>query len=351
MLRRRRRAGFGIIFPRFADIWVELQENASFFILIHPMRLLLLFGLLLSIFPHGGAQSFVTVRPQIRITDFGELYSTFDWDSESTAELRDSLGDSLANVVLVASNEAAWPLGIATLESRVENYEAMAAYRAYHVTTLQEDFAVLLVPFGENRDMPPGLQPGNDFYFIIGKAGTAPEGFSIAPEPASPEPDLEAAVDFPSQLDLITRQSSARFEHLTGRQTGEDEDGIEVQRQSKIKLEGAREVFFTENLLSNTTSFTAIFPGSADPSVAREAYLALIRRIEDTPLSCCGLIKQAEDVTGPFPRQIFTVYSHGEMDAAYQGMVIEVYLEQGEMYDPMGRLVDEWLPAIAIYQE
>ena len=296
-------------------------------------------------------QPTVTLVPA-RILDFGELYSTFDWGEESKAELRSKLGDELAAKVMAASNEAAWPSGIASLEGRTENRAKMAAFNLNHLITLADNKAVLVAKVADNPGLSENMKINSDIYFVVNANVVELNGPSKSyPNTTLPqEPATDQ--DFSIQLNQITQDFDEGFVNLTGSQIGEDEEGMIVSYGSRVPLEGSSEIYFTEDLLSASTTFIANFPASTDPATTLKIYRNLVKKIEGTNLSCCSLSKQVEQADGNRYSQSFSAYDPtGKLHRDYQNMIVEVRIEQGETFDSKGQLVSKWIPVVSVYEQ
>lgn len=290
-------------------------------------------------------QTTVTRTP-VKILDFGQMYTTFDWKPEPTADLKTSLGDALAATVIRASNESAWPPGIASLGERAKNRAEMSAYTAYYIARVSKSVAVLVVPAAENRDMPADMQPTSDIYFLILDNGIE---FEDETEPMASE--IASTEGFAAQINEIAQDFANGFVNVVNMQIDESEDGMVVMYGTLVPLEGTTALYFIEDLFAATTNFHAEFPGSTDPAVALKSYQALILKIESLQLTCCGLSKLDELVNGNRRRQIFnTSDSKGNMEQAFQNMAIEISIEQGETFDKNGQLVTFWIPVLDIYE-
>ena len=119
------------------------------------------------------AQSGNTAQ-RMKITDSGELYSTFDWDDN------DNTGAKTAVVLAVSaaefsdivkySHESYWPAGINNLDGRNNLRSKINDYVVYKVAEFDDRY-LLRIPASENKGMPQNMQSTHDFYFVIGKAG------------------------------------------------------------------------------------------------------------------------------------------------------------------------------------
>ncbi|HRI60292.1 MAG TPA: hypothetical protein PK228_11230 [Saprospiraceae bacterium] len=285
-------------------------------------------------------------RTPAKVLDFGQLYSTFNWEAPVITELKANLGDALAAKVINASTETAWPTGIASLDSRTQNRSQMAAYTVYYLTTVGENKAVLVVPAAENRAMPANMQSAGDIYFLVTR--TAVEFKSAAAPVASAAAPTGS---FATQINEITEDFGNGFVNLTNDLLDEDEDAMILIYGSRVSLEGATELYFYEDLYAAATTFHAAFPGSTDPAVALKSYRELVRKIESLQLTCCSLSNSEEQVDGNRHGQVFTAYDpKGNLNIDYQNMAIEVRIEQGETFDKDGHVVSNWIPVLDIYE-
>lgn len=286
-------------------------------------------------------------RSPVKTLDFDQMYSTPHWKPDEVTALKAQLGNALAETVIRASTEAAWPKGIASLDSRAQNKAQMAGYKAYFLANMDEHRVILVVPASENRSMPESMQPAGDIYFVFLKVGVQLESVVTPPASVPVAPD-----GFSAQLDEITRDFNNGFANVVNMILEQDNDNLMVTYGTLVPLDGASRLYFLEDLHAGTTNFFAEFPGSTNIATALVGYRALVRKVEGLKLSCCGLSKGAEQVSGNRYTQPFRAHdSKGNMDAAYQNMVIEVYLLQDEAFDKQGQLVPEWRPALVVYGE
>jgi hypothetical protein len=313
----------------------------------NPLYMRLMCFVFVLLFSGAAANGQTTAtRTPVKILDFGGLYSTFDWKAEPTAELKTSLGDALAETVMRASNESAWPTGIASLGERAKNRAEMPAYTAYYLTTVSKSIAVLVVPAAENRDMPADMQPASDIYFLILDNGIEFDNETISEEDSE---DLSTQ-GFEAQMNALTLDFSNGFSNVVNMQIDESEDGMVVMYGTLVPLDGTTALYFIEDLFAATTNFHAEFPGSTDPAVALKKYRELVQKVESLKLSCCGLSKLDEEVVGKRRSQVFNAHdSKGKMAPAYLNMSIQVSIEQGEEFDKAGQLVTNWFPVLDIY--
>ena len=302
--------------------------------------------LLLSISSLFG-QGFAVGTP-VKILDFGELYSTFSWQAEDVAALKASLGSAMADAVVSKSAEENWPKGIASLDARSQNRPLMAGYTTFYLTALDATRAILFVPAVENSGMATDMQPAGDIYFIVNSSAVAASNTGTVTHPAaSPTTD-----GFAAQLDAITQDFKDDFVFATGEMYQEDEEGFLIWYRTRLPLDGADELYFLEDLLSGSTIFHAGFPGSTDPAIALKGYQELVRKVEALKLTCCALAKNAETVDGNRRQQTFKTYDISEgYDFYYQGMVIDIGIEQGETFDDQGQVLSLWSPVLSIYEE
>lgn len=113
--------------------------------------------------------------PIVRITNSGELFSTYDLadDTDAMAAMK-SAGLSSPEIgrVLAGCHESNWPEGISTLDRRQDRRAQIAEYRVRQVTSWA-DHCLLVVLAAENGHMPEGMASSDDFFFIMGSSGIA----------------------------------------------------------------------------------------------------------------------------------------------------------------------------------
>ncbi|MFN8287567.1 MAG: hypothetical protein U0V74_12470 [Chitinophagales bacterium] len=111
-------------------------------------------------------------KQRMKITDSGELYSTFNWDDNSAAKSAVVVAVSTSEFsdIIKYSNESNWPSGISTLDGRDALRTKINEYVAYKVAEF-DNMVLLKIPAAENKSMPYNMQSPHDFYFVIGKTG------------------------------------------------------------------------------------------------------------------------------------------------------------------------------------
>ncbi|MDO8365791.1 MAG: hypothetical protein Q7T20_03260 [Saprospiraceae bacterium] len=314
------------------------------------MRPYLFVGLFLLVTTHTFAQHIQ--RTPARILDFGQLYSTFDWKAEYKAELVSKLGSAFAETVIAGSKESAWPAGIASVMVRAENRPKMAGYIVYFLTSLQENVAIMVVPATENAGMPANMKPASDFYLVVSKSAIALNDRGNPQHSARIDPDISIFRNFSVELNYIVEDFDDDFINMVNQILQEDLDAMVIQYGSMAPMEGSTGVYFMEDLMGASTSFYADYPGSTDPAVTLKFYKTLVKQVEGAKLSCCSLSKQEEQVNGNRRRQVFQTYDPaGKLNVAFQNMVIEVHIEQGETFDAKGQLVSNWIPVLSVYEQ
>lgn len=118
-----------------------------------------------------GAQSGNKLQ-RMKITDSGELYSTFSWDDNPAAKTAVVLAVTATEFsdIVKYSNESYWPSAISTLDGRNNMRDKIDDYVVYKVADFDNRY-LLKIPAGENYFMPSNMQSSHDFYFVIGKSG------------------------------------------------------------------------------------------------------------------------------------------------------------------------------------
>lgn len=287
----------------------------------------------------------MAIGTPVHVLDYDQLYSTFAWQPEVKTALQVELG-SMADEIVIKSNEAAWPIGIASLDARTENRALMGAYTVFYITTLSSGQAVLFVPSVENSSMIAGMAPVEDIFFII--SGNALEEDDLQPV-AIP---IENVLEFNAAMETLSQHFLTSFMALTTLESQEEEEGMVILHGSSVFIESAEQVYFYEDVLSATTGFRAGFVPDENPAVALVTYNQLLEKVEALKLSCCQLTKGAETIVLNSRSQVFHVVNpNPNSSTEYQSMVIEVGIEQGETYTVDFEIVSVWVPVIYIYAE
>lgn len=133
---------------------------------------------------YGVEEEGENVEAQVYITEPGDLYSTFDLNSDENARevmvgsyiLTEEEFSYLASM----STENSWPSGMATLDERLASAEQIKDYVTYFVATFGpagDDFVLVWVPLYGNEHMPQEMQPTSEegFYMVLKSSGVAYE--------------------------------------------------------------------------------------------------------------------------------------------------------------------------------
>ena len=296
-----------------------------------------------------------TIPSPARVLDFGQLYSTFNWEENATAELKKALGDAVAAKVIAGSVETAWPSGIASLDGRTTNRPQMEQYKLYYLTTIDNDKAVLLAPAAENKHLPAHMQSKGDIYFLVTQSSVELNGSVTPPKqtPVTPKPSPTSGKSnvFQDQMTTIVADYPNTFENLKGDQIDQDEDGLLIQYDSKVIVDDATAFYFIEDVLTSSVSFHAEYSGSPDVKGALKTYLTVISKVEALKFDGFKLSKNAEEVDGSKRSQVFQAYDPaGNLPAVYADMNIEVRIVQGEMPDKNGQMVSDWYVMLEVYE-
>lgn len=111
----------------------------------------------------------------VKIIAPGELYSNFELNNNSSirALIVDSgiLTEDQFQIIVTLANENSWPVGISTLNKRLEAAQIMKSYKAQYLLNFGEnnEFVLVWIPKEENYHMPITMQPTSDegFYFVL----------------------------------------------------------------------------------------------------------------------------------------------------------------------------------------
>lgn len=105
---------------------------------------------------------------KVTVSDFGELYSTYEFRPDEEATIIDAVGADQLEIIKTNSNEKAWPDAIATFSGRQINRDRMYNYHVELVCYIGEK-ALLKAPADKNTDVGEGLNLDHDIYFVVGK--------------------------------------------------------------------------------------------------------------------------------------------------------------------------------------
>jgi hypothetical protein len=104
------------------------------------------------------------------ITDPGEIYSTWKWDSVIEAALVDAGRKDQIETIKAHYTEKGWPANLAKFQSRTDNPGIVKQYKTESIASFMNGktpLVVLRVPADQNKDMPEGWRPAEDFYIVI----------------------------------------------------------------------------------------------------------------------------------------------------------------------------------------
>jgi hypothetical protein len=133
---------------------------------------------------YGVEEEGENVEAQVYITEPGDLYSTFDLNSDENAR-EVMVGSAILteeefSYLASMSTENSWPSGMATLDKRLASAEQMKEYVTYFVATFGpagDDYVLVWVPLYGNEHMPQEMQPTSEegFYMVLKSSGVAYE--------------------------------------------------------------------------------------------------------------------------------------------------------------------------------
>lgn len=133
---------------------------------------------------YGVEEEGENVEAQVYITEPGDLYSTFDLNSDENAREvmvgSDILTEEEFSYLASMSTENSWPSGMATLDKRLASAEQIKDYVTYFVATFGpagDDYVLVWVPLYGNEHMPQEMQPTSEegFYMVLKSSGVAYE--------------------------------------------------------------------------------------------------------------------------------------------------------------------------------
>ncbi len=105
---------------------------------------------------------------EVVVTDFAELYSTYEISKQEKAEITNQVDDELLDEIKEFSTEENWPKGIATLDKRNANRDKMYEYALRYVCTIG-DKIIITATVEDNEGIEGPMALTHDIYFIVGK--------------------------------------------------------------------------------------------------------------------------------------------------------------------------------------
>lgn len=110
---------------------------------------------------------------EVMITDLGEMYSTYNFNSSEKEELGRQLNNkALVDEITRYSKESTWPDAVNTLDERLNSRTTMMKYHFYKVAVLGSK-TIVSIPKDKNGHMPAGFRPNGPMYMIFASSVVA----------------------------------------------------------------------------------------------------------------------------------------------------------------------------------
>jgi USP8 interacting len=109
------------------------------------------------------------------VTNFGDLYSTYNFGGDELRRIASEVGQSMADDIEVYANESSWPSGISGFDDRQTNRPKMYNYNLEHVYTLG-DKAILRAAKANNGHMVGNMKLTHDIYFVVNESSVDVSG-------------------------------------------------------------------------------------------------------------------------------------------------------------------------------
>ncbi len=104
---------------------------------------------------------------EVRITDLGEMYSTYNITEADKTEIKQQLKDkNLIDEIVRYSKENQWPDAVNTLDERLDNRSVMMKYNFYKVASFGNK-TIVAIPQEKNKHMPAAYIPQAPMYIIF----------------------------------------------------------------------------------------------------------------------------------------------------------------------------------------
>jgi hypothetical protein len=109
----------------------------------------------------------------VKITDLGEMYSTYNLSQAEKTEVTRQLNNkSLLDEIVRYAKENTWPDGVNTLDDRLANRKIMERYNFYKVASFGNK-TIVSVPAEKNQHMPAAYIPQGPMYIIFASSVVA----------------------------------------------------------------------------------------------------------------------------------------------------------------------------------
>ncbi len=103
----------------------------------------------------------------VKITDLGEMYSTYNLSQAEKTEVSRQLNNkSLLDEILRYSKESTWPDAVNSLDDRLSNRNTMQRYNYYKIASFGNK-TIVSIPAEKNQHMPAAYIPQGPMYIIF----------------------------------------------------------------------------------------------------------------------------------------------------------------------------------------
>lgn len=109
----------------------------------------------------------------VKITDMGEMYSTYNLSQAEKAEVSKQLNNkSMLDEIIRYAKEGTWPDGVNTLQERLDSRKTMERYNFYKVASFGNK-TIVSVPAEKNQHMPAAFIPQGPMYMIFASSAVS----------------------------------------------------------------------------------------------------------------------------------------------------------------------------------
>lgn len=116
----------------------------------------------------SGANSFTSAT----VTNFGDLYSTYNFGGDELKRIASEVGQSMADDIETYANESNWPSGISAFSDRQTNRPKMYDYNLDYLCTIG-DKAILRAAKANNGHMVGNMRLTHDIYFVVNESSVS----------------------------------------------------------------------------------------------------------------------------------------------------------------------------------
>lgn len=251
------------------------------------------------------------------------------------------------------ANEKGWPDGINNYEAREKVRAKMKDYHAYFVGSFEGN-SLLYIPESENQDMPEDMRPLTEegIFFVLKSNGVSVD--NIENEAPSMEIPAYIAGNFDSELYALIKGMESKFEAIKGEEIKPENDLaglLDTEYECKIPLTGAQKVFVKTGMFNKQNYVIADIGDFKDPGEAKAKYKEWADKVSKAKKPCGTVVEDQQNLDNLQTTYWIPFDLSGNMNSAYQNMIIEVMLLKTIGFDKDYKVYDEYSLSLKVYKQ